>query len=272
MITDIALRNALLALFTASAVTACGEPEIEEPLVRTDLRAMLGVADADPIAVTVSPDGSEQFVFDRSSGIYQLDVRGAAQLIMAIDSIPDPGVEVRLPYTDLVALGDGQFALTAIGDGFLLDTKANTMSLHFCYEPDFIPEEFVQRTDAVTYDPGLDKIIAQPQTFNEDDEVVSSDVGFYDRTSGFDETWYPLNLDFAAGGMAVGSAGDLYLGEGSSLYRYNKAANQVENVADLGRFGIGAIQGLAFGNNGNLLVVDSGSDELVTIGADQLVN
>ena len=253
----------------AVALTACAGPT-QEPLSRTDLRASIGSADVDAIAVTIAPNGVDRYVFDRASGIHQIDSSAASSsaltLVMPVASMPDPGVEVRLPYTDLVALGNDQFAVTAIGDGFLLDVAAETMQLHFCYEPGWMPEDFIQRTDAVTYDPTRDQIIAQPQTFNEIDEVVSSDIGRYDRDTGADQNWHPLALDFVAGGMTVSADGTLYLGRGSDLYRYDYATNSVELTAELGEFGIDRIDGLAFdGPAGTLLIVDGKNDELVEV-------
>src|SRR5687767_2158393 len=137
-----------------------------DPLARTDLRALLGVQTPDAVGVTVEPDGDRLFVLDSNAGLFAIDALGAATLVVGMDAMPDPGVEVRRPYTDLVALGGNRFALTAIGDGFLLDIAANTQQLYFCYEPGFEPDENTQRTDSVTYDAGRDLIIAQPQTFD----------------------------------------------------------------------------------------------------------
>ncbi len=261
-----------LTFATTFTLVACGEDLVlDEPQSRVDLRLATGQADINPVAVTVTPDGNERFVFADDQGLYDIHEDGTATRVMDMAAMPNPGVEIRLPFTDLVALGDDKFAITAIGDGFLLDTQAQTMALHFCYEPGFMPDDFTQRTDAVTYDAGKNQIIAQPQTFDGNSDVIQSDIGYYDRASGVDRTWYPLDVDFAAGGMAVGKAGELFLGAGDVLYQYDFDGNRAAVIDNLRRFDIGSIDGLAFDPTSNsLLVVDGSSDELVEIGLEQL--
>lgn len=260
-----AIRNKLVCVTLAGV--ACSSPvEPEPPLGRVDLRSELDIADASVVGVTVDPDG-RRFVFDESAGLFELTATGSIAIMRMVD-MPDPGVVVELPYTDAAALGDDQFALTAIGDGFLLDTAENRQSLHFCYEPGFFPEEQRQAAFAVTYDRQRDVIYAQPQTFESGaQEAVSSDVGVYDRASGADIQWYRLpRSDFRAGGMMVAPDGQLVLGSGSSIYRFDVDTSELERLDRLDRYGVTAIEGLAVDMDaGTLLAIDSDSDQLVEI-------
>ena len=105
-------------------------------------------------------------VLDDAAGLYRVAPDGTAALVRALAALPTPDVPVRPPFTDVVALGDGRFALTAIGDGYLLDLGADTMRQYFCYEPGGFPEDEEQRTTAVTYDPVAARLYAQPRTFD----------------------------------------------------------------------------------------------------------
>jgi hypothetical protein len=267
----------LLALTLSLGLTsaACGAdeptPTPVEPVGRTNLRSTLGASDVDVVAVTVSPDSDRPFIFDRERGLFELLATGEATLVLGTTSMPAANVEVRPPFTDLVALGDDQFAITAIGDGFLLDLRAGTLALHFCYEPGFMPEEFVQRTDAVAFDRGRGRLLAQPQTFDASAALVQSDIGLYDRASGADLEWHPVATDLRAGGMAVDDAGELFLGAGHRLLRYDFAAGSAALVADLRPFGVSRIEGLAWrAATGSFLIVDGEADELIEVGRDQL--
>jgi hypothetical protein len=263
------LRGPSLALVV---VAGCSSDELVpgEPTSRIDLRAALGVTDANVVGVTVAPDSDRQFLLDTDVGLVELDGDGNASVAIAMTAMPDPGVEVRLPYTDVVALGNEQFALTAIGDGFLLDVAARTSRLHFCYEPGFMPDDFNQRTDSVTYDAARDEIIAQPQTFDGEGALVQADVGFFDRASGFDLEWKSVDQNMLAGGIAAVGA-SVYLGRGSKLLHHDRATGMVVEVDDLARFGVGRIEGLAHrAGSASLLVVDGEHDELVEIALEQL--
>ena len=263
---DAALLSGTLAL------AACGSAvDPEPPLARVDLRAELDVADANVVGVAVDPDG-RRFVLDEAEGLFELTGSGSVPVVRMND-MPDPGVEVALPYTDLAALGRGAFALTAIGAGFLLEPDVQRLSLHFCYEPGFFPEEQRQAASALAYDSAADRIYAQPQTFQSGvEQPVASQIGAFDRESGADLEWYSLTSPgFRAGGMAIAPAGVILLGAGASLVRFDSATGRLATVDELTRYGIVRIEGLTVDPAAaTLLAIDADADELVEVPLDEL--
>ena len=232
---------------------------------RVDLRAATGHTDPSPTGVAVDPTGA-RFVFDEGAGLYRFAAGGGLDLILPLAAMPDPGVVVRPPFTDLVAVAPDRFAITAIGDGYLLDVARRTMTRYFCYVPDGLPDPYDQRTDAVTYDPDANLLYAQPRTFDAAGGLISSQVASYASSTGADLEWRGVPLDVAAGGMAKlpGVAG-LVLGHGSRLLRLDDAGLTSE-FDDLARFGIDGIAGLAVDPAaGTLLVLDGPGDALVEV-------
>ncbi len=232
-----------------------------------DLRAALEVSDANAVGVTVDAASGRRFVLDQEAGLFELTEAGSVP-VMRMADMPDPGVAVELPYTDVAALGGDQFALTATGQGFLLDVPLHRQSLYFCYEPGDFPEEQRQATSAVTFDPTIDLLFAQPQTFESGiDQPVSSQIGAFDRTSGADIQWYPMpSADFRAGGMAVASDGAILLGVGSTLFRFDRSGARLDSIEALDRYGVSRIEGLAIDDSaGTLLAIDGASDQLFEI-------
>jgi hypothetical protein len=252
-------------------LAACGSPptEPEEPLARTDLRAATGQADARPVGVTVAGDGT-RFVLDEQAGLYRMGLDGSAQLVLAIGDLPG-AAEVRWPLTDIVALGPNLFALTAIGDGFLLDVAERTMARHFCYEPGGFPTDQEQRTNALAFDPATDRLYAQPRT-SEDGVLVRSELAMFARPNGADLRWDPLPDDVDAGGLAVLPGADaLLLGAGGRLLRFDLATSRLTTVEDLRRFGVTTIDGLTLDAAAQtLLVLDGADDELIELDLAQL--
>jgi hypothetical protein len=265
------MRNAAIAALLVT--TACSDPlPPGEPARLLDLAAATGQPELALTGVAVEAETGRRFVLDTNLGIWELDAAGAATHIMPMAALPDPGVEIRWPLTDFTALGDSRLALTAIGDGFILDLAANTLQLHFCYEPGFVepwPEEIEQRTDAVTFDPGADRIIAQPRTFVvESGEVTASQIGYYDRESGVDLQWYDVPIGFESGGMAVAGDLGLVVSNGTSLLTFDGG---LDGLDELERFGVKSIDGLAYDPTaGTLLVLDGASRQLVEIAAADL--
>lgn len=253
----------LLALLLAAP--ACGDTPPEPVARRVDLRAATGVASPQVAGVALAPDGG-RVVLDQEAGLFRIAADGTATRLRSIAELPEPDVAIRPPFTDLVALGDDQFAMTAIGVGYLLDLTADTMNLHFCYEPGGFPDDQEQRTAAVAFDATTNKLYAQPQTFDGDGNLLRADVAQYDRATGVDEIWREVPSDFAAGGMYAPGDGGLILGAGSRLYRYDYATYTLTAVDDLARYGVDEVAGLAFdAAAGNLIVVDGQRAELVEV-------
>lgn len=264
------MRVTYCAIALVTLATACADEEtLEEPSARVDLRQALGEGAVEPVGVAVG-EGGARFVFDRSRGLYQLTATGAVAIV-PMSQMPDPGTPLRLPFTDLVAMSPGVFALTAIGDGFLLDTNEMTLRQHFCYEPGPLPDDLVQRTDAIAYDPELDKLYAQPLTFDEQGAFVQSQIASYNRASGADERWYAVGDHVAATAMTVVPDVGLVLGQGARLDRFEPTTGALIHSDDLGRFGVHSIDGLAVdAASGMLIVVDDSTDELVEIDLAQI--
>ena len=258
---------ALVVVVTGCASESPSPQPQPQARSRVDLRAAIHADDAFAVGVAVSPDG-ERFVFDESFGLYRVEGNEAVDVLPTYQ-LPISEVPVRLPYTDMVWTAPGVFALTAIGDGFLLDTGAMTLTQHFCYLPVGTPPDLIQQTDAIAYDAELDRIYAQPRTYDPSYNLVDSQLAGYVGNSGELMRWQQVGIDIAAGGMAVLPDGSLVLGQGSRLDRYDLSDPQTystEPVVDLATLGVSSIQGLAYDPKaGTLLVLDGERDELVEI-------
>lgn len=236
----------------------------EQPgvLDRVDLRAELGAADVAPIGVARA--GERTFVFDDALGIHEL---GGG---LAIATMPDPGVEVRFPFTDLAWLEGDRFVVTAIGDGFVLDAAAGTLERRFCYEPN--PgdpgsqpwTDAEQRTDAVAVAPGAGLIYAQPRTDRLSDGArLGSAIATYDAPTGAVLAWRELDPSFTARGMVL-AHDQLLLASGSTLYGFDLEGGVLSERTDLARFGARDVTGLAIDGT-SLVVVDAGTDQLIEL-------
>ncbi len=245
---------------------------IDVPRARFDLRAATGLDTVSAVGIAVDPSG-QRFLFDERAGLYRLAADGSGFLVSSIASLPIPDVPVQPPFTDLVAVGPDRFAVTAIGDGFLLDVASHTMVQYFCYLPDDLPDDSRQRTDALAFDGASDRIYAQPRTYSASDPdqtVLFTQIAGYDRATGVDLEWHEAPPDLRAGGMVM-LGGELVVGAGTRLGVFDLAANHLERRDDLARFGVAAIEGLAFDPSADtLLVVDGPSQELVEIDVAQL--
>lgn len=261
------MRTSLLA-FGVMAVGA-GCTSTEAPVSRVELRQALGTPDAHATGVTVAPDGS-RFVFDEDGGLFRIEGDTGTQ-VMQMAALPAPDKALTLPITDLVAVSPGVFAITAIGDGFVLDTNAHTLTQRFCYVPDGTPSGETHRTDALTYDAELDQFLAEPATYNAAGQFEYAEVAAYQRDRGTAVGWYSVGGSVTAGGMALIPQVGLVLGAGTQLELFDRTTSLSKHGADLSRFGIGAIDGLAVdAKAGTLLVLDGASDELVEVPLSEL--
>jgi len=253
------------------STTACDPPPLAPPGQVTQaiqLRSALGLDDLEAVGVTVNASTGQVFVLEAWKGIFELLPDGDAQLVIAADVLPTPDVPTQSEFTDIAVLDDGVFALTAAGDGYLLDLNASTLSQHFCYEPGWEEEPLFQVTHSLGYDPTTNILYAQPQTFSDlDGSVVSAQIGQWDADDGFDLAWHALqDANFVAGGLAADGEGNLLLGSGSELHRFSLVDGSFEALGDLGAYGISDIQGLAWdATERELLVLDEASDQLFRI-------
>ncbi len=257
-------RHFGLLAFAALVLAACTDPAPAPVARHIDLHAAVGRADLQPIGVAVDTTGT-RFFFDEAHGLYRLGADDRATLILPLADMPDPGMVVRPPYTDLVAVGTNRFAITAIGDGYLLDVAARTMQQYFCYLPDGLPPDYDQRTDAITYDPVGDRIYAQPRTFDGAGELMASQLASYLPATGVDLDWQDLPLDTVAGGLVkLPDTAGVVLGIGARLQQWE--GRGLVDLADLSAHGITDITGLALdAKAGTLLVVDGPSDAILEL-------
>lgn len=260
------LHTALSAslLFTV----ACDPVVDEQPSETLDLAVAMGVEDAGPVGVTVTPDTGVRYVLDEFHGLYRLTDDGAEQ-VLAIGDFPTPDVFPVSNWTDIVALGDERFALTAVSDGYLLDLAGGTLMQHFCYEPGWDEwDTSYELTTSLGFDAGTNSIIAQPQTISVGDtgeSPMGAAVGVYDASLGGDapEQWYGLpDANFLAAGMAVESASSILLVEESgALHRFSMDDQGPQNLGFLE--GTERVGGATLDGD-RLLVVDAGTDQLLS--------
>ena len=263
------LAIGLVALF--AGCTGGGGERPEPPLARLDLRAALqATAELKPVGLAIAPDG-QRFVFEEAAGLYRLE-GDRAVLVVPMSGMPDPGptAPVKLPFTDLVAVAPNVFAITAIGDGYLLDTAAMTLRPHFCYVPDDGPTTLSRRTDAIAYDAVHERLYAQPNTYDAD-VLQYTELASYERASGNQIGWYPTPTDMVVTGMVSIPEVGLVLGHGSRLSRFDPATYETILLDDLDRFGVRSIDGLAVdAAAGALVVIDQQTDTVFDIGLSRL--
>jgi hypothetical protein len=261
------MKTALALGLTVLAAGCAEDVRPEAPIARLELRAAMQTThDLSPVGLAIAPDGA-RFVFEETAGLYRLDGDLAVEVV-PMSAMPDPGptAPLKLPFTDLVAMAPNVFALTAIGDGYLLDTSAMTLQQHFCYLPDGTPVSLMQRTDAITFDVASQKLYAQPVTYDAAGVFQYAQVAEYDRTTGEDLAWYGVSDDVAATGMIMLPGVGLVLGQGSKLTRFDTASSQSVPLEDLERFGVRSIDGLAIDSAANtLVVVDKVTDAVFDI-------
>ena len=212
------------------------------------------------VGVTVEPSSGAVVVLDPDLGLYRLGIDGPESIADAA-ALRRDGVDLR-PFTDTVALEDGQFVVTVQNDGLLHDVAKGTTTQHFCYLPGGMVDErqevVSQLTHGVAYDPMARKLFAQPQTFV-DGELDSAQVGSYGAVvGGQPETWSTLRkADFAATGM-VWDADQLLLARDGMLYTYTLGDDRPVAFANLRPLGIDDVQGLALRADDTLVLAESG--------------
>lgn len=269
----------LLPLLSAGALAACAQPsprDIDKDkdtalVAKTSLRALLGGSDVDVVGVTVDPDDGQRYVLDATAGLYRIDGDRAELIAPTYELIGEDAVP-QSDFTDVVALGGGRFAMTALNDGFLYDHGKKQFERYFCYVPGSIIDEFdpvpvVQLTQSVTYDWARDQLFAQPQTFQRSpaNDPERAEVGRFDIQGGEGYDWIDLgDPDFVAGGIAIDAGGALILGEGRTLYRLDLETSDFDRAMDLAQHGVKHVGGLAIVDD-RALVVDAETDELFEI-------
>ncbi|MEO0481810.1 MAG: hypothetical protein AAF196_20280 [Planctomycetota bacterium] len=272
------LALALLpAVFAACSNSNSPNPVPVEPpgagaVSRVDLRSALGLATIEPVGVTVMPDTGELYLLDAEAGVYRLEAGPNGQSffrrVFTADEL-EIQVDPDSPFTDLAAMGDGTFAITARNDGFLLDLADGSIQQHFCYVPSIIigPNPGVgveQLTTSCAFDVVNQRILAQPQTFF-DGALIQSELGTFPITGGDGTDWHPMpSRTFIAGGMTVDESAVIWLGQADELYQYDLSTDELMFVRSLDEFGIQWVRGLCFRGD-HLIVLDGVAGEMVWI-------
>lgn len=222
-------------------------------LVVTEVAALpSGVAAA---ASGVAVDGDGGTLLASEGGLF-----GEGQMIADAATIAADGAP---QLTDVVALGDGTYAVTVPGFGMRFDPVGGTSTPYFCYEPGFMPVEMTQLTSAVAYDADNDRIYAQPLTYL-GGELSSSAIGVWDGAWGGEPiAWVELpEVEFEATGMAY-DGGELLLARGALLWRTDGALDALRRYVDLAAATDGErITGMALGADDALTVATEGGRAL----------
>ncbi len=249
------------ALMGCSDSTGTAAPSSPPPpsVQRVELEVALGSSLAGAVGVTVCPTTGVVYLLDAGLGLYSMTDD------LEFEQVATPETLYRVNpsslYTDVAALGDDKFAITALNDGFLFDLKTGSIQQHFCYVPGFLiigPTPPMQLTDGVAFDPITQRIIAQPVTIDAQTRTaINSEVGTFPITGGEGNDWHPIpDPQFLAGAIAVDAQGMLWLGRGHELFRYDLDTNVMELGGSLEPFAVDTIVGMAFDGD-RLLVVDA---------------
>jgi hypothetical protein len=263
-------------------------PEIELPV-----EEHLEVANVTPldmlpaedtlVGITVDPTGATRFVLSAESGLFAV-ANDTVTLVFDTTQLPPSEFMPELPFTDVVALSNKRFALTAKNEGYLLDTQDQSLTRFFCYLPNdqgpttstesisqLLEAQGIavyQITQAVTHNANLGLLFAYPITVGIDDGVVyGAEVGAFSDVTGEPITWSLVQggeLDFVgASGMIADDSRILTLAHGASLYRFDGVSNP-EFIESLAPHGVGEITGLAaVPGTDHILVLDGQNRQLV---------
>ena len=269
-------KLSLLSLTCVGLLSACAGPDlppIGTPTNNTiDLSSALGVTEPAVIGVTIDGVTGQRYILDANAGIFEILEDGTAALVRSNQAFPIPDVAPISAWTDFVALGDDQFAVTARSDGYLLDLNDESMVEYFCYEPGFMDEELEQLTNGLALDLNAGLLYAQPATYDMSgmsgpvDEAISASIGAYSLDGGQPIAWFEIpDTEFLAGGIAVDLDGTLLLGRGNELHRFiPEGEGRLEGIGILED--VGRIDGMVIDSElEELLIIDGEQGKLITL-------
>lgn len=263
------LTAALLASCSGSSDSAPDTARLATPsakvVTRTDVGAMLDLPNGSPVGITVTPDTGELVLLDATHGVYVLQEDRTFRQAMAND---DLHAQINsFAFTDIAALGSNQFAVTAPGDGFLLDLDARTIVQHFCYVPgSWINVNFwTQTTNSVAFDTTTGRIVAQPVTIPVNGwQPIDAQVGTFPITGGEGDDWHAIeNNEFLADAISCDENGLLWLVRNNDLYTFDLDTDELRFEQSLARFGTAHIVGMTW-IDGDLMLLDA-AYELVCV-------
>ncbi len=267
----------LSAIASLAAIFAgCAEPL---PAGQVTVQALPAHATGAWVGVSEAPDG-ERFAYHTTGGLYRLDDDGAVLLANPADILADAESLPTSDFHDIAAMGGGRFAIVADNDGFLYDHNFGLLTRHFCYlpgetiddpagwGPDPVPTEegMLQRTLSLDYDPVMDRIVAQPRTYDEvTGQTQAAHVASFDGATGLDQEWYQIgDRELLAGGL-IELGRTVILGRGTELVAFDRNDRTLAAVLDLGDL-VDDISGLSrSGRAGTVLVTDEGRDQLLEV-------
>jgi hypothetical protein len=290
------MRNAGLLGALLLSVSACDQGETtyrpvpEPPTQSMNERVLAGLpADAVLVGLAIQPDGGV-YVLDQRSGLYEVSDQ-TTRLVFNTSGLGG------VTYTDVVALDDDTFALTAENDGFQLDLRTTELDSFFCYlpspaeqpEPDpgqpaggsspggtTLPVSISQRlqsegipvkqrTESVAFNTSSGQIFAQPQTTRLDSGAVAgSELFVFERSGGEPVQVLTLEPSFVAGGMVTLPPDRLLLGAGNGLYELTLSG---ELSLRLSLADSVSIAGMARAPDGAIWVLDGASKRLLRLEA-----
>jgi hypothetical protein len=244
------------------------------------------------VGVTITPDG-KRYVLDQRSGLYELG-ESSASLVFNTSGLN--GVEL----TDVVALDNDRFALTAENDGFLYDKRTQAFESYFCYLPSAPPNDPMpggggssagaggsptqpvtppisisqslelngiavkQRTESVAFNTGTRQLFAQPRTTRLDNgSMAGSELFVFNEGGGQPIQVLPfVDTSFVAGGMVSAPGNRLLLGAKNVVYEVTLDGSFTPRLTL--EAGVD-ISGMAASPNGTLWLLDSASQRLLKL-------
>ncbi len=227
------------------------------------------------VGVSRDPVSGDLVLLNARAGLFELTGDGLQEIASLDELLVNAELAPQSDFTDVAALGDGSYALTALSDGFLFDGE--TLRQHFCYEPGFADIEPTpdpvptsasdkQLTLSLDYLPERGQLIAQPRTFDEaTGEILAAHVATFDLETGVEQGWFDLGSpEVLAGGLTTLDDDSVLLGAGAKLLRFDIDTRALHEIADLGA-DVQDIAGMASTDDGTVWVIDGEAGSLLEV-------
>lgn len=250
-----------IAVAAAVVFVAIACSEEAAPEVKTiDQFTLASLGQGDLRATGMARDSRTGNMWLLSPGVGLIEVSPKGQLVSQI-RFGEKGLAENA-FNDVTMLADGKFALTANGEGYLYDPKAERLEFFFCLVPSFEPIEMVN--DAITYDEASGRIFVAPvyyDTSSGERRLIRALLAQY---AGADGAALVENDVMAAGVVAKGLAFDpatrgVWALEGSRLTYFSADGKTDGRVLELAGIENGA--GVTFDGD-RMWVLDAADNEL----------